>query len=169
MSRLDSLIGRLLAQRACLSRAIALVGDAPGPVVELGLGNGRTFDHLRALLPDRDIYVFERRPGAHPSCTPAPERLIVGDLRETFPTAMQRLPAPVALVHSDIGTGDPVADAPVSAWLAGALPSLLATDAIVVSDQRLEDGRLAALPLPDEVPSGRYFLYRYEATREGRP
>lgn len=169
MSRLDSLIARLLAQRACLARAISLMGEAPGPVIELGLGNGRTFDHLRGLLPERDIFVFERRPGAHPSCTPSSERLIVGDLRETFPTAIELLGAPAALVHSDIGTGDAAADAPVSAWLADALPSLMAPGAIVASDQRLEDGRLSPLPLPDEVPAGRYFLYRYQVTSEDRP
>ena len=50
MSRLDSFIRRLQAQRACLDRAAELVRDLPGPVVEIGLGNGRTYDHLRRRL-----------------------------------------------------------------------------------------------------------------------
>ena len=31
-----------------------------GPVLELGLGNGRTFDHLRERLPGRRIVAFDR-------------------------------------------------------------------------------------------------------------
>ena len=51
MSRLDSFIRRLEAQRACLALAAGRIGGLPGPVLELGLGNGRTYDHLRELLP----------------------------------------------------------------------------------------------------------------------
>ncbi len=60
MSRLDSFIRRMLAQRACLNWAAEAVAGIAGPVLELGLGNGRTYDHLRELLPEREIYVFER-------------------------------------------------------------------------------------------------------------
>ncbi|MDX1738439.1 MAG: class I SAM-dependent methyltransferase, partial [Alphaproteobacteria bacterium] len=60
MSRLDSVIRRLEAQRACLNSAAELVGARVGHVLELGLGNGRTYDHLREILPDREIFVFER-------------------------------------------------------------------------------------------------------------
>ena len=61
MSRLDSFIRRLEAQRACLDRAAALIAGIDGAVLELGLGNGRTYDHLRELFqaPNvhwRDIY-----------------------------------------------------------------------------------------------------------------
>ena len=31
-----------------------------GPVIELGLGNGRTYDHLRERLPGRRIIAFDR-------------------------------------------------------------------------------------------------------------
>ena len=70
MSRLDSFIRRLEAQRACLNRAAALISGIDGTVLELGLGNGRTYDHLRELFPDREIYVCERRVAAHPACVP---------------------------------------------------------------------------------------------------
>ena len=46
MSRLDSAIRRLQAQRLCLNAAVAYVEELPGPVLELGLGNGRTYDGL---------------------------------------------------------------------------------------------------------------------------
>jgi hypothetical protein len=54
MSRLDSFIRRLEAQRACLGYAAAQIRAIAGPVLELGLGNGRTYDHLRELLPERE-------------------------------------------------------------------------------------------------------------------
>ena len=51
--------------------------------------------------------MFERAPAAHPDCTPPAGRLIVGDFLDTLPGV--RLPAPAALVHADIGTGDKAA------------------------------------------------------------
>ena len=161
MSRLDSFIRRLMAQRACLDLAAALVHDLPGPVLELGLGNGRTFDHLRELLPERAIFVFEREVRAHAASTPEPARLILGDIRDTLPAVRARLPGPAALAHSDLGTGDPACNGRLAGWLAGALPTLLADGAVVVCDQPLEDPRLMPLPPPEGVASGRYFLYRH--------
>ena len=159
MSRLDTFIQRLEAQRACLGLASGLVAAIPGPVLELGLGNGRTYDHLRSLFPEREVFVFERQPAPHPACMPVPGHLIVGDLRETLPGAMRLLPGPAALVHSDIGTADAERNARVAAWLAGALPPLLRAGGIVASDQRLDDPRLEPLPLPTGLSVGRYFLY----------
>ena len=75
MSRLDSFIRRLEAQRACLDHAAELIGGLDGVVLELGLGNGRTYDHLRSLFPGREIYVCERAVAAHPDCVPPEERL----------------------------------------------------------------------------------------------
>ena len=109
MSRLDSFIRRLEAQRACLNRAAELIGDLEGVVLELGLGNGRTYDHLRSLFPDRKIYVCERQVAAHPDCVPPPDMLILGDMRETLRAAVGRLGARIAFAHLDSGTGDPAA------------------------------------------------------------
>ena len=79
MSRLDSFIRRLEAQRACLDQAARLIAELDGDVLELGLGNGRTYDHLRELCPDREIYVCERLVAAHPDCVP-PAELLATDL-----------------------------------------------------------------------------------------
>jgi hypothetical protein len=160
LSRLDSFIRRLEAQRACLDLAAAAIRDLPGPVLELGLGNGRTYDHLRELLPAREIFVFERQLAAHPACVPDAAHLILGDIRRTLPAAHARLPTPAALAHSDIGTGDPERNAELAAWLAGALPALLAPGAWVIADQPLHAPTLAPLPPPEGVARGRYFLYR---------
>lgn len=161
MSRLDSFIRRLEAQRACLDRAVELLGGRPGPVLELGLGNGRTFDHLRERLGSDRIFVFERHPKPHPACWPEPGRLIVGPLEDTLPAARARFAGRAVLVHADLGTGDPDRNARLARWLSGALPPLLAPEAVVVSDQALAAPELAPLPPPAGVEPGRYFLYRH--------
>lgn len=160
MSRLDSFIRRLQAQRACLDASVALVADLPGPVLELGLGNGRTYDHLRCRHPDREIFVFERLPAPHPLSRPDDAHLVVGDIRATLPGALAWLPGPAALVHNDLGTGDPAANAEIGRWLSAVLPPLIRPAGIVLSDQRLESPRLAEEGLPEALPEGRYFLYR---------
>ncbi len=160
MSRLDSFIRRLEAQRACLDATAGWIADLPGPVLELGLGNGRTYDHLRGLHPDREIFVFERQLAAHPDCVPDAAHLILGDIRTTLPAALDRLPDRAALVHNDIGTGDAQANAVLAHWLAGVLPPLTKPGAVVLSDQALDDPRLAPEALPAALPAGRYFLYR---------
>jgi hypothetical protein len=163
MSRLDSFIRRLEAQRACLDYAAGRIRDLPGPVLELGLGNGRTYDHLRQLLPEREIFVFEREVNAHPDCIPDPAHLILGDVRATLPQARVRLPHPAALAHLDVGTGDAAANAELAAWLSGALPPLLAAGAWVVSDQALRAPALIARPPPAGIAPERYFLYHHSA------
>lgn len=160
MSRLDSFIRRLEAQRACLDEAARAVADVPGLVLELGLGNGRTYDHIRSALPGRQIVVFERDPQPHPDCWPAEGNLIVGGLDETLPEAARRWPNGAALVHSDIGTGDSARNLRVAAELSRLLPSLLAPDGVIVSDQHLSDPALEPLPPPPGVARDRYFLYR---------
>ncbi len=159
MSRLDSAIRRLEAQRLCLDHAVELVRDLPGIVVELGLGNGRTFDHLRERLPAREILVFDRQVDAHPDCVPDPAHLVLGDFRETLPAAMARWRGAVALAHADTGTGDKAASVALAAIIAPAVAAMLAPGGIAVSDQPLPDPMLRPCPLPPGVAEGRYYLY----------
>lgn len=163
MSRLDSAIRRLEAQRACLNRAAGLVADVPGPVLELGLGNGRTYDHLLSLLPDRRIFVFEREAMAHPDSMPPAADLIEGDFRDTIPDAIRITGAPAALIHADIGSGDRDATAALARWLGPMLAPLAAAGAMVVSDQPLPVPGGEAFPLPEIVASGRYNMLRLPA------
>jgi hypothetical protein len=160
MSRLDSAIRRLQAQRACLDHAASLVRDLPGPVVELGLGNGRTYDHLRRILPGRAIFAFDRRLAAHPDCIPDQAHLVLGDFADTLPGALGRIGAPAALIHADTGTGEAERNARLAAWLAPHLARLAAPGGIILSDQELAGIAAQALPLPPGVAAGRYFLYR---------
>ncbi|MDR6103481.1 hypothetical protein QE369_003678 [Agrobacterium larrymoorei] len=103
MSRLDSFIRRLSAQRDILNH---VHGDldlpAEGPIMEIGLGNGRTFNHLRELFPDRRIVAFDRAMGAHASSVPEDGNLVLGEIDQT---AKDWVGIGAALVHADIGTG----------------------------------------------------------------
>lgn len=163
MSRLDSAIRRLEAQRACLNRAASLIADIPGPILELGLGNGRTYDHLRELLPDRRIVVFERKAMAHPDSMPPAADLIEGDFRETIPDALAAAGAKAALIHADIGSGDKAATAALAQWLGPMLAPLAAAGAMIVSDQPLPVPGAETFPLPETVASGRYNMLRLPA------
>jgi S-adenosyl-L-methionine methyltransferase len=160
VSRLDSFIRRLEAQRACLDHAAGLIAGLDGAVLELGLGNGRTYDHLRELFPARDIFVCERAVAAHPNCVPPPERLILGDMRETLPAARARLGGRVALAHLDAGTGDAAANRILAAALIPLVAPLLCAGGILVSDPRFERADLEPVALPDGIAPGRYHLYR---------
>lgn len=160
MSRLDSFIRRLQAQRACLDLAVDLVRDLPGPIFELGLGNGRTFDHLRELCPSREIYVFERKVQAHPDCVPPDDFLVLGAIETNLPVLAARFENRVALVHSDIGSGDVAASAAMGRWIADWLPRLLVPGGIALSDQEAAFPGAEVLPPPTGVQPGRYYFYR---------
>lgn len=160
MSRLDSFIRRLEAQRRCLEQAVALVEGLEGPVFELGLGNGRTFDHLREICSNREIFVFERRVQAHPDCTPDADHLFEGPIDETLPLAIERFARAVPLVHADLGSGQPEVDRVTSRLLAGYLPGLMMPGGIVLSDQELPWPAATRVELPAGVAPGRYFIFR---------
>jgi len=160
MSRLDSFIRRLEAQRACLNLAAELTRHLDGVVLELGLGNGRTYDHLRSILPERDIYVCDRQVAAHPDCVPSAERLLLGDMRETLAEARGWLGGRVVLAHLDVGTGEAAANRALAAELTPLVVPLLCPGALLASDPPIDGPELEALPLPEGAAPGRYHLYR---------
>ena len=160
MSRLDSFLRRITAQRDCLDAAVELIRDVPGPIVELGLGNGRTFDHLRQRLPGREIFVFDRRVAAHPDCVPEDDHMIVGDFLDTLGTALERLGRPAALAHCDMGSGEVEASARVAEAVGPLLASIMVAGGIVVSDQAMTVEAWDVRPLPPSVTPGRYHMWR---------
>ena len=160
MSRLDSFIARMQAQRDCLNSLKPAVDALPGLIFEVGLGNGRTYDHLRDLFPGRDIYVFERKVAAHPDCIPPDDHLFLGEARESIPLVAQTLGGSAALIHTDLGTGDHQANMAMGKWLAPALDRLAAPGGYILANQPLEVARWRRLPEPPGVPQDRYFLYR---------
>ncbi len=160
MSRLDSFIRRMEAQRDCLNAAAPLIADVPGVILELGLGNGRTYDHMRALFPDRDIYVFDRQVAAHPECIPDDDHMFVGEVVDRLPDAAARLGKTAALIHSDIGSGRPETDAILFAKVVPLLASMARPGCLVLSDQKLPADHWESLPMPDGIAAERYFMYR---------
>lgn len=167
MSRLDSFIRRLDAQRLCLAWAVTASREVAGAALEVGLGNGRTYDHLRELLAgSRPIFALDRALNAHPDCAPDAAHLLLGEFRDTLPRIAARLGRGVAIVHADTGSGDTAASRDQGRWLPGALDPLLAAGAVVASDQDMAPAAALgweAQPAPDGAAPGRYFLYRKRA------
>jgi S-adenosyl-L-methionine methyltransferase len=163
MTRLDSVIRRLSAQRDLLNWAAEDIGPT-GLVLELGLGNGRTYDHLRTKLPGREIYAFERNPAAHPDCYPPEGYLIVGDIFETLPVFIERVgQGSAALIHTDIGTGDEEANRRLALRLSPLLDSLLQPGGLLIADRAFEMPSCTDVSAQTDVPEGRYFVYRRNA------
>ena len=165
MSRLDSFIRRMSAQRACLDAVALAVADMPGCVLELGLGNGRTYDHLRERLPQWDIYVFDQRIAAHPDCIPDQDHLFLGDVLEQLPVAAARLGRSAALIHCDMGSGRSAQDAALAAQLAPLLGAIALPGCLVLSDQAFATSGWSSEALPEGVSPGRYFIYRVSRGR----
>lgn len=159
-SRLNRMIARLTTQRACLEHAADLIGALDGCVVEVGLGKGRTYDHLRALMPDREIFVFDRDVHAPKDCTPDADHLILGDFRDTLPAFAERRGRAAALVHADMGSEDRDADAALAQMLAGAMAQLVGPGGVLLCDRDLSEAGLPAVALPEGAEGWPYFMYR---------
>jgi len=156
MSRLDSAIRRLSAQRDCLAQAVA---DAPGgALLEIGLGNGRTYDHLREIAPDRDIWVIDRAMDAHPASAPETAFFLQGEADAMLDALHARIGRGVAMAHYDLGFGVPEVDTPLREGLADAIRRLLVPGGLIVSNSTFAG--MAEEPLPEGVAEKRYFIHR---------
>ncbi len=160
MSRLDVFVARMTAQAKCLNWAAEVLGDLPGPVFELGLGNGRTYDHLREQFDDREIFVFERKIACHPSCLPPDDYLILGDVIDTLVEAKTRFGGKVALMHADIGGHDLGKNDVFARRLSPLLQPLMRPAGLIVSTDRFYVESWQTLPLPPGVDCEQGFLYR---------
>lgn len=172
MSHLDDLISRFTAQRDILNCALRELADehfAPRLVaVELGLGSGRTYDHLRAGLGGRELFAFDHRVETHPGFEPPADRIILGDISETFPRFATSRAAGACLIHIDIGTRNRAADLPRYERIVPWVGVLAARRALVISDRALDADFLEAVQ-PGGQPLGwpyalgwPYFLYRHK-------
>ncbi|WP_201831659.1 class I SAM-dependent methyltransferase [Microvirga zambiensis] len=163
MTRLDSAIRRLSAQRALLDWG-SREASPEGLVLEIGLGNGRTYDHLRDRLPGREIYAFERSPAAHPDCYPPEGYLIVGDLFDTLEPFIERHgTGSAALIHIDIGSGDEEANRNLARRLSPFLETLLQPGGLLLGDRAFDMPSCRDVSAETDVPEGRYFVYRKAA------
>jgi len=166
MSRLDAMICRLRAQRASFEFAARAIADTPGIILEFGLGKGRSYDHLREHFPGRDIFVFDRAIDAYPDCIPPPDRIFLGEFRDTATQVQARFRGTAALVHADIGNGDRQRSRELAAQLCALWAEMMREGAVLLSDQPLARGNLPPLDLPAPA-RGLYFAYR--RTGQARP
>ena len=157
MSRLDSMLRRLSAQRDGLNWAADLIKDQPGDVLDLGLGNGRTCDHLREIMPDRRIWVIDRVLQPHPSCIPPEEDFLEGEA-EPMLDKLAELGAQIQLAHYDLGFGVKEKDVAEAAKLSVPLAKVMAPGGILVSGQPLVG--FQQITGPDSIAPDRYLFYR---------
>lgn len=159
-SRLDLFVDRMVSQRACLDHAARLIADLSGPVFELGLGNGRTYHHMRHIMGARDIFVFERAIASHPDSTPPDDMVLLGDVHDTLPAARVRFGATAALIHADLGGHNAAKNDVFARNVSPLVAPLLAVGGLMVSSDRMYFDDLVEQALPDGAVPGRCFIYR---------
>jgi hypothetical protein len=163
-TRLERFIARMVGQRSCIDAAAHGTRDLPGPVWEVGLGNGRTYDHLRDRFAGHPVIVFDRQVMAHPDCIPPQEMLRLGDFRATIPAEVARSAGGVAVIHADIGNGSVSESRELGRWLTPQFVRALAVGGYLVGDQPMDDAALEPIALSDigatDMPADTYFLYR---------
>jgi len=157
MSRLESMRRRLTAQIDGLNWAAIDTAPRAGDVVEIGLGNGRTYDHLRAQMPERRIWVLDRQMNAHPDCIPPADDYLEGDAADTL-TQLINNKTSVILAHYDLAKGVPDEDTALAAQIAPLLEQLLTPGGLVVSGHSLPG--LRQITGPGLIDPDRYFFYR---------
>lgn len=157
MSRLDSMLRRLSAQRDGLNWAAEKIADLEGDVVDLGLGNGRTYDHLREILPERRIWVIDRVLQCHPSCTPPEADFLQGEA-EPMLRRLAESGARIALAHYDFGFGIKEKDVAEAARLSPLIAAIMAPGGLIVSGQPLVG--FEQLKGPETIAPDRYLFYR---------
>lgn len=157
MSRLDSMLRRFTAQRDGLNWAAARIMGQKGAALDLGLGNGRTYDHLREIMPDRRIWVIDRVLQCHPSCVPPKENFLEGEA-EPMLRKLADMGIKVILSHYDFGSGIKADDVAEAARLSPLIAAIMQPGGIVISGQPLVG--FEALKGPDTIAADRYMFYR---------
>ncbi|SFL02200.1 class I SAM-dependent methyltransferase [Shimia haliotis] len=163
MSRLDVFIDRMVSQRACIDFAVQATSHLSGPVFELGLGNGRTYDHIREVVSGRDIFVFEREVASNPASTPPEDRVLLGDVRETLPAALARFGATASIIHADLGGHNLERNDQFARAISPAIEPLLAVGGLMVSSDCMYFEALTEIEIPENAVAGRCFIYRKDA------
>lgn len=162
-TRLDLFILRTTAQRACIDWVAQQSAGLPGIVLEVGLGNGRTYDHLRARFGQRTIHVFDREVAAHPDCIPPAAQMHLGDFRVSVPAFAAGREHCACFVHADVGSANRAASLRLAMDLAEAWVRMLVPGGYLACDQPIEHPALERQPIPGGDYGGCYHLFRQRA------
>ncbi len=157
MSRLDSMLRRLTAQRDGLNWAAAQIGTMEGDVLDLGLGNGRTYDHLREILPSRRIWVMDRVLQCHPDSMPPAQDFLQGEA-EPMLRKLADAGQTIALAHYDFGRGIKSEDVAEAARLSPLIKQVMRPGGLLISGQPLTG--FAQIEGPETIAPDRYLFYR---------
>lgn len=157
MSRLDSMLRRFAAQRDGLNWAAEQTADLTGDALDLGLGNGRTYDHMREVMPGRRIWVVDRVLQCHPSCTPPDADFLQGEA-EPMLQKLINLDAKIVMAHYDFGFGIKEKDVAEAARLSPLIAHVMQPGGMIVSGQPLVG--FEQLTGPDSIAPDRYLFYR---------
>lgn len=157
MSRLESMRRRLTAQIDGINWAADLIKDIDGDVLEMGLGNGRTYDHLRQEITDRRIWVIDRILKPHPSCIPPEQDFLMGEAQDML-TRLTDEGRKMALAHYDFGHGVKELDVAEGAALSPFIAQVMTKGGLVLSQQPLVG--FTQIKGPDTIDPERYLFYR---------
>ncbi|WP_209505315.1 MULTISPECIES: class I SAM-dependent methyltransferase [unclassified Ruegeria] len=156
MSRLDSMLRRLTAQRDGLNWAAEQISDQTGDVLDMGLGNGRTYDHLREILPNRRIWVMDRVLQCHPDSTPPAEDFLQGEAEPMLRRLMVEGHR-IALAHYDFGRGIKHEDVAEAARLSPLIAQVMQPGGLLISGQPLVG--FNQIKGPETIAPDRYLFY----------
>ncbi len=157
MSRLDSMLRRLTAQRDGLNWAATQIADLQGDVLDMGLGNGRTYDHLREILSGRRIWVMDRVLQCHPDSTPPAEDFLQGEA-EPMLAKLSQAGRTIALAHYDFGRGIKTEDVAEAARLSPMIAEVMKPGGLLISGQPLVG--FNQIKGPETIAPDRYLFYR---------
>ena len=157
MSRLESMRRRLTAQIDGINWAAEKISGMEGDVLEMGLGNGRTYDHLRQELPDRRIWVIDRILKCHPTCVPPEQDFLEGEA-EPMLRRLAEGGCKMALAHYDFGYGIKEKDVEEGARLSPCIAAVMHPGGLILSQQPLVG--FEQITGPDTIAPDRYLFYR---------
>jgi len=157
MSRLDSMLRRFTAQRDGLNWAASKVAGLKGDALDMGLGNGRTYDHMREIMADRRVWVMDRILQCHHSCVPPKQDFLQGEAEDSL-TKLAGMGAQIVLSHYDFGFGVKEKDVAEAARFSPLISAVMAKGGIIVSGQPLVG--FTALQGPKHIAPDRYYFYQ---------
>ena len=157
MSRLDSMLRRFTAQRDGLNWAAEQTANTVGDALDMGLGNGRTYDHMREILPNRRIWVMDRILQCHHSCVPPEDDFLQGEAEDSL-AKLAEMGAKIMLSHYDFGFGVKEKDVEEAAKFSPLIANVMTPGGMIVSGQPLVG--FESVKGPSHIAPDRYYFYR---------